>query len=307
MPDLLADRVNNEYVKNDEYIQKMIMDQTKRFISNFPDETYNKGVEVTSTLKVKFNELYEDFRSSIEQIISNDHKNELAQAKSFEVIKKYNNMMSYLRSIIKIENIQQSDEDYVEQKFQDLIPMINIVINIATENNFIDIGELEAMRQEIMNKSYNTISAQKSSIIDKNISMTALNDTWNNIGNIIDIIRQNQANGGLTQDQINRFVALEQSYIDPNSKLSIQPQQANRTFKRAQMGNYVRDLNQLLTTVTDLSNEPLQIGPPPPPPPPIISNGLVRYRQALATIMAANNCTRAQAIVIYNQNRNRGP
>ena len=182
MPELLqsvlARRRNQEYLNDDNYIKQRVLAQTQDFINRFSGETSTKKADIPSNLKQKFNELYEDWLSSIQSIISANYTDEQALTKSFEIIKKFNNMVSYLNNIIKINNVSDNDVDQMKDKFNQSLPFLQRLVVLSTERNFIDLSEITQMYHEINNKTYNLIEPKRSSILKNDINLQQLNNIY---------------------------------------------------------------------------------------------------------------------------------
>ena len=73
MPDFLKDRVNEEYINSDRLINKEVMNRQFAQIQSFKNEVMKPNV-IDSSTKYSFDKLFEDFRNSVEGILSADYE-----------------------------------------------------------------------------------------------------------------------------------------------------------------------------------------------------------------------------------------
>ena len=70
--------------------------------------------------------------------MSADYNNELTTQKSYEIVKKYNQMSSYLKNIIGMNQLSPEDEEKIKKKFDELRGKLESLKTVAKNNNFID-------------------------------------------------------------------------------------------------------------------------------------------------------------------------
>ena len=108
-----------------------------------------KPGQLTSQLKYGYESLFESFRSAIEQVLSADYNNELTTQKSYEIVKKYNQMSSYLKNIINMNQLSPEDEEKIKKNFNDLRGKLDELKKIAVYNNFVDRQDIVDMVNKI--------------------------------------------------------------------------------------------------------------------------------------------------------------
>ena len=100
-------------------------------------------------MKYSFDKLFEDFRNSVEGILSADYEDNLTLTKSYELIKKYNNLSSFLNNVIKLGTITERDVVVIKEQFTSIMPLLNELRNVADSYNFLDRGEISDMVSKI--------------------------------------------------------------------------------------------------------------------------------------------------------------
>ena len=94
---MLYARINKEYVNDDELAKSRVREfyrkQNEAMYGEEKEERTSPG-GLTSNLKYGIDSLFENFRNSVEQILSADYNGDLTQQKGYEVIKKYNQLSS---------------------------------------------------------------------------------------------------------------------------------------------------------------------------------------------------------------------
>ena len=98
---MLYARMNKEYVNEDELAKSMVVSMYRKqneAMYGETNETSIKPESLTSQLKYGIYTLFENFRNSVEQILSADYNGDITQQKGYEVIKMYNRLSSYLKN-----------------------------------------------------------------------------------------------------------------------------------------------------------------------------------------------------------------
>ena len=85
-----------------------------------------------------FDNMFESFRNSIETVLSSDYHDQTTHEKSNEVIKKYNQISSYLKKIVNMNKLTEQDESKIKNEFNSLRAIFEQLKRIAIENNFSD-------------------------------------------------------------------------------------------------------------------------------------------------------------------------
>ena len=173
MPDFLSNRVNQEYINADQLINREVMNRQFALINSFKNET-SKANTIDSNIKYSFDKLFEDFRNAVEGILSADYEDNLTLTKSYELIKKYNNLTSFLNNIVKLSSISERDRIVIKDQFKTILPLLKELRNVADSYNFLDRGEISDMVSKIEYENYIPVSADsrgvsiKSKLAEKN-------------------------------------------------------------------------------------------------------------------------------------------
>ena len=118
--------------------------------------------------------MFEDFRNAVEGILSADYEDNLTLTKSYELIKKYNNLTSFLNNIVKLSSISERDRIVIKDQFKTILPLLKELRNVADSYNFLDRGEISDMVSKIEYENYIPVSADsrgvsiKSKLAEKN-------------------------------------------------------------------------------------------------------------------------------------------
>jgi hypothetical protein len=188
-------------VNEDELAKRVVMG----FYRTQNEAMYGKEKEVggdpqalSSNLKYGIDSLFENFRNSVEQILSADYNGDLTQQKGYEVIKKYNQLSSYLKNVINIKALSKEDQDALEKQFDDMKDKLLLLKRIANDNNFIDKDDISNMVDTILKlkqtKEIEKISGKSPGMIEavkgKSDSVKQIEDSINNLAYIDKLLQQ---------------------------------------------------------------------------------------------------------------------
>ena len=98
-----------------------------------------KPGQLSKQSKHGYESLFESFRSAIEQVLSADYNDELTTQKSYEIVKKYNQLSSYLKNIVNMNQLSPEDEELLKITLITSRKNIKRIEKIAIENDFLDI------------------------------------------------------------------------------------------------------------------------------------------------------------------------
>ena len=173
---MLFARMNKEYVNEDELAKKIAFSRTISFVNKlYPKENPEvalKPGQLTNQLQYGFESLFESFRSAIEQVLSADYNNELTTQKSYEIVKKYNQMSSYLKNIASMNQLSPDDEEKIKKKFDELRGKLESLKTVAKNNNFIDKEDIIDMvdtineTTKIKKDQYKDVSAKSPEMVE---------------------------------------------------------------------------------------------------------------------------------------------
>ena len=189
---MLYARMNKEYVNEDELAKGIVRELYRKQIKALygeEKETKANPSALSSQLKYGIDSLFENFRNSVEQVLSADYNGDLTQQKSYEVIKKCNQLSSYLKNVINIKALTKDDQDAIEKQFDDMKDKLLLLKKIATDNNFIDKDDISDMVNTILKikdtKDLQKVSSQSTGMVEniknKNESLQRIQDSINNL------------------------------------------------------------------------------------------------------------------------------
>ena len=102
-------------------------------------------------MRYGFDSLFENFRNSIEQVLAEEENGDLTNQKTYEVIKKYNQLSSYLKNIMNMKQLSDKDQEEIQAKFNELKDKLNLLKKIAIDNQFLDSDDIVEMVDKINN------------------------------------------------------------------------------------------------------------------------------------------------------------
>ena len=144
--------MNKEYVNEDELAKSMVVSMYRKqneAMYGETNETSIKPESLTSQLKYGIDTLFENFRNSVEQILSADYNGDITQQKGYEVIKMYNRLSSYLKNVINLKALSDTDQKAIEKQFDDLKDKLMLLKQIAEDNNFLDKDDIADMVDKV--------------------------------------------------------------------------------------------------------------------------------------------------------------
>ena len=136
---MLYARMNKEYVNEDELAKSMVVSMYRKqneAMYGETTETSTKPESLTSQLKYGIDTLFENFRNSVEQILSADYNGDITQQKGYEVIKMYNRLSSYLKNVINLKALSDTNQKAIEKQFDDMKEKLIVLKFFSEDNNF---------------------------------------------------------------------------------------------------------------------------------------------------------------------------
>ncbi len=77
---------------------------------------------------------------------------------TFQIINKYNSLVNYLNQVIGYNKLNQSDKNKINDKFTELIPMLQQTVEYASDLEISNKQQLKLMLSRIINKNYKPIA-----------------------------------------------------------------------------------------------------------------------------------------------------
>ena len=149
---MLYARINKEYINQDELAKKIVFERTisqvNKLYKDQPEVAMKPG-QLSSQLKYGFDSLFEGFRSAIEQVLAADYNGDITTQKTYEIIKKYNQLSSYLKNVVNMKQLSPDDEETLKKSFNELREKLDLLKQIAIDNNFLDKQDIIEMVDKI--------------------------------------------------------------------------------------------------------------------------------------------------------------
>ena len=114
---MLYARINKEYINQDELAKKVVFERTisqvNRLYKDQPEVAMKPG-QLSSQLKYGFDSAFEGFRGAIEQVLNAEYNGDITTQKTYEIIKKYNQLSSYLKNVVNMKQLSPDDEETIK-------------------------------------------------------------------------------------------------------------------------------------------------------------------------------------------------
>ena len=101
-----------------------------------------------------FGETYPQIQQLYNQTFMDVNKNN----ETFQIINKYNTLINYLNQVIGYNKLNQSDRNKIDDKFTELIPMLQETVDNASDLEISNNQQLKLMLSRIINKNYKSIA-----------------------------------------------------------------------------------------------------------------------------------------------------
>ena len=208
---MLFARRNQAYVDDEEQAKKITFDRTIKWVNRlYPDE--NKEVKLTpvkisSQLQYGYDTLFESFRSSIEQVLSASYNDDKTTEKSYETTRKYNQLSSYLKNIMNMNQMTPEDEERIKKDFNSLKDKLTALKNLAVANSFGNENDIVEMVNTINQTTptpksqYETVKSMPTDMVSTIEAKSSLITKLKYIENEL-VTLQNELQT-LTQEQLN--------------------------------------------------------------------------------------------------------
>ena len=198
---MLYARQNKEYINEDELAKKIVFERTISQVNKYygdQKEVAMKPGQLSSQLKYGFDSLFEGWRNSIEQVLNASYNDDITTQKTYEVIKKYNQLSSYLKNVVNMKQLSEDDVALIQKSFDDMSEKLELLKQLAIDNNFIDKEDIIDMVNKInktiavpkleLDKVAATLTGMTQQIKDKNASVKMIQDALDKIYNIEDFL-----------------------------------------------------------------------------------------------------------------------
>ena len=168
---------NQEYVDEEEMAKKIVFERTIKWVNKlYPDEQKEvamKPASLTNLLQYGYDSVFESWKSSIEQLLSATYHDDKVPAKSYEIIKKYNQLSSYLKNIVSMNKLSPEDELKIKTDFDKMRDKLNALKKLAVQNNLLDKQDLIEMCDKI-NGTTNEPKSEYDKVTGDTTNMTSV-------------------------------------------------------------------------------------------------------------------------------------
>ena len=107
------------------------------------------------------------------KLLSATYHDDKVPAKSYEIIKKYNQLSSYLKNIVSMNKLSPEDELKIKTDFDKMRDKLNALKKLAVQNNFLDKQDLIEMCDKI-NGTTNEPKSEYDKVTGDTTNMTSV-------------------------------------------------------------------------------------------------------------------------------------
>ena len=149
---MLYAKINQAYIDDEETAKKIVFERTIKWVNKL----YPEGTEVSlipdklsPQLQYGYDSLFETWKSAIEQLLSATYHDDKVAMKSYEIIRKYNSLSSYLKNIMSMNKLSSEDEQKIKTDFDKMKDKLNALKTLANQNNFLDKQDINDMVEKV--------------------------------------------------------------------------------------------------------------------------------------------------------------
>lgn len=125
-----------EYLDEDMNVQKRVM-RTQIKVQQATPSGVRERLSLDTRVKYNLSNLFNKFRLGLEDTI--DSYNQGMRIEGFgEIIRDYNQIVNYITAYAKQNQLSTQDQEFINKQFDDLLPYVTTVSQIASNENSID-------------------------------------------------------------------------------------------------------------------------------------------------------------------------
>lgn len=162
----LYQKINQAYVDSDLEANKRVVNNQFKFVAQ-NNEPFKRQSILEDITVFNIDKYFEELKLSIQSIIDNYISGNKINNAS-KPISIYNVMVSYLKNYTKSHLMSQRDKAMIEDKFDELKPMLKQAVDIGIKYKFSDIALLEQLLENIEDRHYIEIKLTAKQIKDFN-------------------------------------------------------------------------------------------------------------------------------------------
>jgi len=174
---MLFARRNQAFVDDEEQSKKIVFERTLKWVKRlYPEENKEVAltpVKISSQLQYGYDSLFESWRSAVEQLLSANYNDELTTQRNHEVVRKYNQLSSYIKNIMNMNQATPEDEERIKRDFDGMRGKLTALKNLAVTNSFHDEKDIVEMVDKInettgvKKSTFDKVSAESPDMVDK--------------------------------------------------------------------------------------------------------------------------------------------
>lgn len=162
----LYKKINQTYVDDDLEANKRVVNNQFKFVAQ-NNEPFKRPSILEDITVFNIDKYFEELKLSIQSIIDNYISGNKINNAS-KPISIYNVMVSYLKNFTKSHLMSQRDKAMIEDKFDELKPILKQAVDIGIKYKFSDIALLEQLLENIEDRHYIEIKLTAKQIKDFN-------------------------------------------------------------------------------------------------------------------------------------------
>jgi len=165
MPSIFK-RINQAYIDADNEANKKVIRNNFKFVSQ-NNQQYNKPSILDDITVFNIDKYFEEFKANTQNIIDNYLKGE-KNNNATKVISIYNIIVSYIKNFAKDNAMSQRDKANIQDKFDEIKPIVKQVLDIAIKTKFSDVAQIEQLFENLDNRAYFEVKMTHKQVADFN-------------------------------------------------------------------------------------------------------------------------------------------
>ena len=193
---------------------KKVMAITRRGVAQFEADAKLEDIK-TSVDRFKVDKYFNTLSTSIAEVVNN-YLQGVKQNDTGNIISTYNELCMYIKTVINWKTLSENDRNMITAKFNELIPQINELMDVAITEKYTDRKQIEELKTNLVTRNYvpilyvnyaEAIKTKKPDYATRKELSTKLFTMLNDKGTPEDLKIQLEDNVQMYDDVRNKFVS----------------------------------------------------------------------------------------------------
>jgi len=137
-------------LKND--TSKRVMDITRKGVAQTESEVKLEDIK-SSVDRFTVDKYFNKLSTSIAQVVNN-YLQGIKQNDTGSIVADYNELCMFLKNVINWKTLSETDKNTITAKFNELIPQVNELMDVAITEKYTDVKQIEELRNNLMVRNY---------------------------------------------------------------------------------------------------------------------------------------------------------